>query len=256
MIQLSDVQARQIPRASSADKRVKTVVYDPHNVVAIRGYYGFATMIEFGPDEEVVLASAGDTVAWQVVADRNRVLIKPMENNAQTNLQVVTSKRTYAFELTSGKSKSARSRYLTYILRFIYPDEEAAKFREGQAKHDRFEKVTVGKKGKPVQSWNLDYSVSGSRSIAPLHVLDDGEFTYFEFEKIQDIPAIFVVGQRGEESLVNYRVEGQYIVVERLGKQFSLREGEDLTCIFNEAWPEGKDGTIKTKRPVGKRQAS
>ena len=55
----SPAPASQMPRAGTADARIKTVVYNPQDVVAVRGYYGYATLIEFAPAEAGFWGRAG-----------------------------------------------------------------------------------------------------------------------------------------------------------------------------------------------------
>jgi len=52
-----------------------------------------------------------------------------------------------------------------------------------------------------------------------------------------EIPAIFLVDRTGKEGLVNFRVTGGYVVVERVANRFTLRRGPDTICVFNEAGP-------------------
>ena len=47
-----------------------------------------------------------------------------------------------------------------------------------------------------------------------------------------------MVNADGSEAIVNYQQQGQYLVVERLARQFTLRDGPEATCIFNESFPE------------------
>jgi hypothetical protein len=42
------------------------------------------------------------------------------------------------------------------------------------------------------------------------------------------------VGADGKESLVNYRVEGQYVVVERLGDFYTCRIGKETATAIKE----------------------
>ncbi len=68
----------------------------------------------------------------------------------------------------------------------------------------------------------------------PLHVFDDGTFTYFELRKNQAVPAIFAVDDsQGKEAVVNSRREGNYMVVQRLAPQFTLRNGGTVASVFN-----------------------
>ena len=240
-----DASARQKPREGTADKRIKTVSYNPNDVVAVRGYYGFTTLIEFSAGEDVEIAAAGDTIGWQVAPVGNRVLIKPQEYNAKTNLQVITNRRTYSFELTSGTVKSAQSGSLTFVLKFRYPEDERIALEAANAARKRHKQATVGEDGKTPADWNMAYESDGDDEVAPIRVLDDGQFTYFEFNNLKDLPAIFLVNADQSESLVNFRVEGKYVVVERLGGRFTTRKNDLVACIYNMSWEE------ITARPAG-----
>lgn len=45
----------------------------------------------------------------------------------------------------------------------------------------------------------------------------------------------FSVDDDGNESIVNYQVAGDYIVVERVESRFTLRHGKEVACVFNES---------------------
>lgn len=67
---------------------------------------------------------------------------------------------------------------------------------------------------------------------------DDGEFTYFQFKDINaSLPAFFKVDSERRESIINYRTVGDYVVVERVAQMFTLRNGNDVVCVFNDANP-------------------
>ena len=51
--------------------------------------------------------------------------------------------------------------------------------------------------------------------------------------KNTEIAAIFYVDSDGYEGLVNYRVKGDYVIVERVTERFTLRHGSDTICVFN-----------------------
>ena len=229
--------AAMTPQPSGADPRVKHVIYHEQDVTVVKGHYGYSTSVEFGQDEKITTMSIGDSVAWQVQpAGDNLLFLKPLQPNANTNLTVVTNKRIYSFELSADVAASRRSRELTYRLRFTYPDEEAealANIGKGPLAGSRM----IGNGGITPDKWNFKYSFSGSSNIRPIKMFDDGKFTYFEFPSTERSPAIFVVDDEGNESLVNFSKQGSYVVVQRLGKRFTLRDGSDVTCIFNDTYP-------------------
>ena len=69
----------------------------------------------------------------------------------------------------------------------------------------------------------------------PLHVFDDGQFTYLQLRPGQPVPAIFAVDtKKANESVVNFRREGRYLVIHRIVPQLTLREGpQQVASIFN-----------------------
>ncbi len=82
--------------------------------------------------------------------------------------------------------------------------------------------------------YNWNYRFSGSTQLAPAHVFDDGTFTYFELAKNQAVPAIFAVDDaQGKEAVVNIRRSGNYLIVQRIAPQFTLRNGGIVTSVFN-----------------------
>jgi type IV secretion system protein VirB9 len=70
----------------------------------------------------------------------------------------------------------------------------------------------------------------------PALLFDDGQFTYFKFAPMSTPPVIFAVDPDRRESLLPPRIAGEYVVVSGVGRQFALRRGTALTCIFNESF--------------------
>ena len=118
--------AAKLPTPLLTDKRVKQVTYDPNQVYELVGTYNYQTSLEFEADEMVKVVALGDTIAWQTIPFRNRLFLKPVEENADTNLTVITSKRTYYFQLGSSKKNTGQS----YLIRFIYPSSRVSSFTE------------------------------------------------------------------------------------------------------------------------------
>ena len=219
--------AIQYPKPGEVDPRIQTVAYDPAEVVALRGFYGFQMMLEFGPDERIENVSIGDAQAWQVTPNKRASLLflKPIASNASTNMTVVTDRRRYAFELTAGQPSSGRSGEIPYIVRFTYPPEEAPA-------------VVELVEPAPPPPRNTAYSYTGSRASLPSRVYDDGAFTYFEWPENASTPALFLLAADGSESIVNYGVRDGMMVVEQVAPRFILRNGKDVTTVINDAWRE------------------
>ena len=238
--------AERIPRSGKADARIKTLTYHENDVYRLRGAYGYTTTIEFSEKEQIETISLGDSEAWQVIpgSRKNLIYIKPLEQNAETNMTVLTSKRIYTFELAAAKASSPKAGDLTFRVKFRYPEEETLELANfGSKAAGRYDPM----QGADASNWNFDYSYAGPNSLRPKRVYDDGTFTYFEFKKPGMTPAIFSVDEEGNESIVNYNTEGSYMIVNSVGQQFTLRDGNAATCIFNDAFPKDKG---KQSRPV------
>lgn len=225
--------AERIPQPMATDQRIRQVVYNTSEVYEVTGNYRFTTTIEFESGETVQYLTLGDTIAWQAHPMGNRVHLKPVEPRAVTNLTVVTDRRTYYFRLNG--TSSTHKLNATYLLRFSYGPES------GIAINPAAVRKSIGKNGKDDQAKikirHCNYSVSGSNSVMLLRACDDGVFTYLEFAEHANLPAFFAVDPDGNESVVNYRIEGRYVVIERVASLYTLRDGNQSLCLFNEDKP-------------------
>jgi len=221
-----NLNAETTPQGTVLDARVQMLTYNENQVYKITAYYGYQTDIELATSEEIRTVAAGDTVGWQIVSAGQHLFIKPMAAGARTNLSVVTSKRTYVFDLVSQAVSERRD--MAYLVRFKYPQASVLVASHGGSPS-----------GNPA-AFNFAYKIKGDKSIRPSRVFDDGLFTFFQFDnpRNRDLPAIFWVSADGKENLVNYRMDGNYVVVERLGDQFVLRSGDDRVTVANKLKPE------------------
>ena len=222
------------PRPMSVDSRLQVINYKPDDVIKFTGFYGYQSIIEFSQDEEIENISMGDTTSWQIVPINHRIFLKPMEDDAVTNMTIITNKRLYYFEMHADNAQSIDDPRLVFNMKFLYPDDgyEAlgmGGFNKSKSSDDQYIDLSHPEK------YNFNYTVSGSEAVTPIKLFDDGEFTYIQFrDKNADMPAIFLVDKDNRESLVNYRVSGPYIVVERVASKMTLRRGNDVACIFNQ----------------------
>lgn len=225
------VQAAKAPRALATDNRIRQVAYDPNQIYEVTGTYGRQTRIEFAPDETVKVVALGDTIAWQWVSHENRLFIKPVEPKAGTNLTVITTKRSYDFELTADQN-AARA---TSLVRFVYPNQGAGgNFVSTVAQPQQQSQPQAGLVD--IDRVNIDYSTSGNKQAIQLQrVFDDGQFTKFRFAPGSQIPVVHVVRPDGTPATVNTRREGQYLVAETTATRFMLTvgNGDAYLCVNN-----------------------
>jgi type IV secretion system protein VirB9 len=214
------LHSEALPRGLTTDARVKVLVYSPNQVYKLVAYYGYEIDVQIGDNEEIKTLAVGDSVAWQIAPAGQHIFIKPMASPARTNLTVVTNRRTYTFDLSARSTPEREA--IAFLVRFRYPETESVASLVSSAA------------GKDASHFNLDYKISGAPGVQPLHVFDDGQFTYFQFDPRRELPAIFVVGGDGKESLINYRMDGGYVIVERLGDFYTLRNGKETATAINQ----------------------
>jgi type IV secretion system protein VirB9 len=220
-----------IPVPSRVDPRVRTVAYDPDAVVTLIGHYGYQIMLEFGETERIENVGIGDSLAWQVTPNRraDTLFLKPIEQNAATNMVVVTNLRRYAFALVAEEPLGPDDPELLYRVRFTYPQDEA----EQAAAVQRFV---------PPPATNTSFSVSGSARLVPQRVFDDGERTWFNWPAGAVVPAVFALAADGSESVVNFTLTDGWLAVERTAPAFVLRHGSEMAVVRNEGWREAAPG--------------
>jgi type IV secretion system protein VirB9 len=218
-------------RPLAVDPRIRVIVYNPDDVFKYTGFYGYQSSIEFEEGESVESMSMGDSLSWQMVPAGRRLFLKPMEPDATTNMTLLTNKRMYQFELHAAEATDINDPKLVFSVRFLYPDSNNTNTIQQYSS-------SFGPDLSQPEKYNFNYTISGSNSVAPIKIFDDGEFTYFQFkDKNEEVPAFFLVDADGKEALVNYHVVGEYIAVERVSSQFTLRNGSEVVCVFNEKRP-------------------
>ncbi len=225
------------PRQLGREARFKVWTFQNDVVYKFTGHYLHPTYIEFEEDEDFNTIASPKPDAWQIIPNKNRLFLRPIKDDADTTAIVMTNKRVYFFELHAEEAESPFSPDLTFFIKFKYPQASEA---EGDANIIRFNTANLPDLSKP-ERYNFNYTMAGEETIAPIKVFDDGEFTYLQFRsKNARLPAIFAVDNQGFESVVNYRVIGDYIIVETMAKQFTLRNGPDILCVFNEMFARGR----------------
>lgn len=227
VLTISQALSEATPRPGRVDARIRDVTYNRDNVTAIDASYGTSTMIQLQSGEKIETLALGDAIAWKVEPNRKGdiIFVKPIDKNAQSNLNVVTTKRVYVFLLRSNTHPVEGQ---TYAVRFRFPEDEAdarllAAAKE-RAAHPNLKTLNIA-------NANSDYGYKGASANKPVAIFDDGTKTWFRFDG--ETPAIYSVDGDRNESLVNFRTEGPYVVVDKVAAQWTLRSGQNATCIFN-----------------------
>lgn len=225
--------ARVSPRAAGWQGATQLFVYAPGGLYQVYGAVGQVTDIVLQEGEtlsDTGAVAAGDTVRWVIgeaasgsgAARRTHILVKPTDPGLRTNLVINTDKRTYHVEL-----RSTSATYMASV-GWSYPQDEliAVRARIEAATAVANTQVQTG-----IDPAKLDfaYRLSGANPPwKPVEVFDDGAKTYLLFPETiaqSELPPLFLIGEKNKAELVNYRVSGRYIVVDRLFSVAELRLG-------------------------------
>ncbi|WP_048646179.1 P-type conjugative transfer protein TrbG [Nitratireductor soli] len=195
---------------------------------------GQITDIALQPGETLVGSgpvAAGDTVRWIIgdtesgtgAARQVHILVKPTRAELMTNLVINTNLRTYHMEL-----RSTERTYMASVS-WQYPQDQLIALRRQNSQAEAAQPVASGV---DLANVNFRYEISGDRAPwRPLRAFDDGRQVFIEFPRgigQGEMPPLFVVGPEGNTSeLVNYRVRGHHMIVDRLFAAAELRFGTD-----------------------------
>ncbi|GAA5096062.1 type IV secrection system protein TrwF [Bartonella acomydis] len=235
------VQALKTPSNSQYDHRIRYVTYNEADVIQIETVLGVATHIILEEGEHYITHAFGDSDAYAFAHKGRHIFIKPKAELANTNLIVVTDKRSYKFRLQFRNDRAGA----TYELAFHYPDTNTQKLEIKSQQLDIERGFHRGVKG-----YNLSYTMSGNQDIAPINAWDNGRITYFKFPANMDMPSIYVVDAEGNESLIPRTVIGSsnnIIAVHKVNPKWLIRLGKSALAVFNEAYdPNGIPNTTGT----------
>ncbi|ARR52985.1 P-type conjugative transfer protein TrbG [Rhizorhabdus wittichii DC-6] len=173
--------------------------------------------------------AAGDTVRW-IIGDtvsgggataRVHILVKPTRPDLSTNLVINTDRRTYHLEL-----RATASTYMASVS-WTYPQDQLIALRSANTAAAASAPVATGL---DLAALNFRYRIEGDRvPWKPVRAFDDAAQVFIEFPagiSQGEMPPLFVTGAAGDAELVNYRVQGRYMVVDRLFAAAELRLGD------------------------------
>jgi len=172
--------------------------------------------------------AAGDTVRW-IIGDtesgvgatkRVHILVKPTRPDLTTNLIINTDRRTYHLEL-----RSAEKTYMASVS-WAYAQDQLIALRRQNAAAELAAPVATGV---DINALNFRYRIEGDTPAwRPLRAFDDGRQVFIEFPSgigQGEMPPLWVIGPEGGAELVNYRVQGNHMIIDRLFAAAELRLG-------------------------------
>lgn len=225
-------QALRLPKSASYIDSIMNFTYMPGALYKIYCAPLSVTDLQFQPGENIISVAAGDTYRWEVSktysgssSDKiEHLLIKPTESNLTNSLVVTTNLRTYHLSL--------HSTYHTYmaVVDWRYPSSHSfvKKYRSITTKND------LG--GLRLANLNFNYKLTMIRgeqpTWTPIAVFNDGQKTYIQFPKnMQEAPTLFL-GDKQNVKAANYRVKGDYYIIDSIVYQAQLCLGVQNSPII------------------------
>jgi type IV secretion system protein VirB9 len=237
----SAARSESVPLRGIADSRIRTAVYDGNEVYRIHGFVGYEIDIQFEPGEYFVGIGAGDIEGVSFVSQDNHLFIKPKAKRVSTNLTVITTRRPYQFAyIASALNAPDADGEVIFAVRFSYPPSHGDVVADGI---DRMLQQSATARAR-----NLDYGYCGSSAVKPVAASDDGIHTRLRFGARAEQPGIFVLNDDGSESLLNFSMDGDDVVIHRVARQLIVRRGRLVGRIVNKGFTGSgerlKSGTV------------
>jgi len=273
--------ADNIPKASPHDPRIGIADYASDDVYTVAVAKGVLTRVVLSSGEQILESGTGfvatcePSAEWCIKADKgqNQIWVKPFSSATMNNLELQTTRGDYSFRFVVAKgAEDAKDVFYRVVFRhplvldaarfalpignkevagntpLISPTANSSLMSQSPGTEMKPDLKTLGFLTPAVR--NYDYSRKNApeaRDLAPSVIFDDGRFTYFRFEKAQEIPTVFAVGLDGNELRVathserlagdsehpDDKVERDYLVVQRVARKFELRLGALVIEVIN-----------------------
>jgi len=244
--------AEESPVAGKKDPRMRTVIYDPTQVVRLSTGVGATLVITFSTEEKVTAVAVTDSKDLAVNPRDNFLFVKSHTALPPQPIVVLTAgptgTRRYVFEVETVpmSALTADKSDLYYSVEFTYPKDEAmarakAEKKRAADKQEHEAEAALAQVHTALEEplngqLNYHYVGQGDQSLLPLEVFDNGYTTSFRFPGNTRIPGIFKIDPDGKEATANYSVKGDYISVGSVAAGWRLRDGDTVLCIWNRAY--------------------
>jgi type IV secretion system protein VirB9 len=204
LLAAAPLAAQVKPKPGAGDPRIQTIDYVQDQVFQLSGAPGYSLTVELSPDEQVENVAVGDSGSWQVVANHrgDHLFVKAIQGGVSTNMTVVTNVRLYNFELVPSSGGD-----VAYTVRFRYPNAAGSAIAEDAA--------SAFGQGR--------YRLGGDKALRPSEISDDGKHTSIRWPRDRSLPAVYAVGETGQETLVNGMMRDDVFVVDSVAQKLVFR---------------------------------
>lgn len=236
-VKAANLKAKRMPMSSRFINAIMTYDYMPGALFQIYCEPLNVTDLQFQGGEHIISVAAGDTLRWQVSRTFSgsglklyeHLLIKPIDSGLTNSLVVTTDQRTYHLQL-----HSTAGAYMASV-NWQYPQSDG--FVKMYSQGGTLNSTSFSGNGLSLNKLDFDYKanlLSGKApSWMPWMVFNDGSKTYVQFPPhMQIAPTLFVGTDPVQARIVNYRVEGNYYIIDQVIESLILRIGQmDPTVV-------------------------
>jgi P-type conjugative transfer protein TrbG len=248
-VDLANRAARMQPTRSGYLNAVQVYPFSDGALYQLYAAPGQVTDIALEAGEQLVGSgpvAAGDTVRW-IIGDtesgsgatkRVHILVKPSRPDLLTNLVINTDRRTYHLEMRSSERTYMAS------LSWAYAGDQLIALRQQNAQAEAVQPIAGGV---DLEALNFRYEIEGDTPPwRPSRAYDDGRQVFIEFPRgiaQGEMPPLWVIGPEGGAELVNYRVRGHFMIVDRLFAAAELRLGGEHQKMVRIVRTDGRPTT-------------
>ncbi|ECL7558317.1 type IV secretion system protein VirB9 [Campylobacter jejuni] len=243
---LNALQKRFFQKKYSGYENTLNLNYQENKTEKIRTRFAMATTIIFQTD--ITNYILGDTTGFKVEEIPNlpnAIAIKPLLIGIDTSLTIFTKdNKIHTFYIFSTDYKNSKD---PNLIVYIKDDKTQNLIDEKNEKINK--EYLIIKEGiaevrvKKTDIYNhyLQKGTNPNKWLVAEEIFDDKKFTYFKYDKkkMPQIPAIFAVIDN-QDSPVESRVIGNYIIAETTAKKFTIRSGNSYICVEKIDPPKAK----------------
>ena len=226
VVEKASLLALQSPRKVKVTGSKTVFNYLDTAVYEVTSSVDHVTDIQLKPGETLTNPpTSGDTVRWSLGVmksgiapdETTHLIVKPLDDQIQTNLVITTDQHVYQLRLRSGP-------YHMPVVAWSYP-EDSLRALEAAVKRESSQETTI-----TPDELRFSYEITSQDKYpwTPVRVFDDGKKTFIQMPKemrVSDAPALFLIEEGSEPLLTNYRIKGDYYIVDRLLEKAELRVG-------------------------------
>ena len=237
---LRAVQQKFLRKNYKGIENTKKLSYEAHKTQVITTRFAMATTLIF--KQAIDSYIVGDSTGFQVEElpnMKNALAIKPLLIGIDTSLTVFTKdKKLHTFFIYSTDYKSAKAPDLVVYINeeevpkgvTIYDEKQERLAKDYLHIKEGISEVWVKKN--EIYDEYVQKALEKNEWLMAEEIFNDKQFTYFKYDKdvLPQIPAVFTVVDT-QDSPIESRVIGNYLIVETVAEKFTLRIGESYVCV-------------------------